>query len=176
MHRRTLLALACLVILAPLGCPGANRLRVLHRFPDGIGAFWVSYADNQTYGFGPGGNETGFNVVLLTKAGAARVAEGGVSWLDAQPGGRVTTAWLETPVPGDELWQGREDSALGRFPAPSVDAILWRYGFGIDLPPGHKAAVDAALNRPGSFYSFGRSGVVLIIVPATARAYVLYAG
>jgi hypothetical protein len=176
MLRRTLLAFASLLILVPLGCAGADRLWAVQALPDGIGAYWVSYADNRTYGFGPGGNETGFNVVLLTKAGAARVAEGGASWLDAQPGGRVGGEWFETPVPGDEVWQGREGSALGRFPTPTIDAILWRYGFGPDLPPDQKAAVDAALNAPGSFYSFGHGGTVVIIVPATARAYVVYAG
>ena len=176
MFSRTALIIAGAAMLLAVGLLAINRYHALRALPSGTGAWFVTYANNQTFGFGPGGNETGFNVILLTKAGAARVAEGGGEWLGTLSGGRVTSKWHETPVPGDDYWQGRNGSALGRYPAPTIEAVLWRYGFGLDLPQAHQTALDAALNSPGSFYAFGRGGLVAVIVPKTSRAYVFYAG
>jgi hypothetical protein len=173
--RKLAIILLLLPVLAFGGCNLAERLYALQALPDGTGAWFVTYAKNKTFGFGPGGNETGFNVVLLSQGGARRVAEGGVVWLNAQTGGRIQPDWAETPVPRDETWMGREDSAAGAYPDPTVLAILNRYGFGFDLPARHQAALDAALNATGSFYAGGR-GVMVVIVPKTQRAYVFYAG
>jgi hypothetical protein len=157
------------------GCNLAERIYALQALPSGAGAWFVTYARNKTYGFGPGGNETGFNVVLLSEDGARRVAEGGIAWLNAQTGGRILPDWRETPVPRDETWMGREGSADGTYPDPTVLAILNRYGFGFHLPARHQESLDTALNAPGSFFA-GGLGVVVVIVPRTQRAYVFYAG
>jgi hypothetical protein len=176
IFNRTVLACAVILGLIALGWAGSNRLWVLRALPDGIGAYWVSHADNRSHGFGPGGNETGFNVILLSEAGAERIASGGVAWLNAQTGGRLRPDWAQTPVPQDEFWMGRADSAMGAFPGPTVRAVLDRYGFGIDLPADHQSALDAALNAPGSFYAFGPGGLVAVLVPRTRLAYVFYSG
>ena len=173
--RRLAIVLLLLPVLAFGGCSLAERLYALQALPDGTGAWFVTYARNRTFGFGPGGNETGFNVVLMSESGARRVADGGVAWLNDLPGGRILPDWAETPVPRDETWLGRENSAAGAYPDPTVLAILNRYGFGFDPPVRHQVALDSALNAPGSFYAAGR-GVVVVIVPKTQRAYVFYAG
>jgi hypothetical protein len=136
----------------------------------------VDYARNEVWGSGPGGNETGFNVIRLADDAVSRVAKVGVTWLDAQSGGRLWPDWAETPVPQDEFWMGRPDSAAGSYPAPTVLAVLHRYGLPVEVPDDHRATLDAALNAPGSFYAFGPGGLVAVIVPATRRAYVFYAG
>ena len=171
---RSMALVAALFVLT--GCDLIAGITAARALPPAVGGQSVDYARNETYGFGPGGNETGFNVVRLTDEGAERVAKGGVAWLNSTAGGRVEPDWAETPVPRDEVWMGRADSAAGALPDPSVDAVLNRYGFGFALPTDHKAALDTALNAPGSFYAFGRGGLVVVIVPATRRAYVFYAG
>lgn len=148
-----------------------ERVFVLAKMPSGVGAWFVSYADNRTYGFGPGGNETGFNVILLTRSGAARVAQGGAGYLNRENADATRGKWTETPVERNESWLGREGGAAEVHDNPTVDAVLWHYGFGFDIPADHKAAVDAALNVHGSFVR----GTVLI-VPATQRPYFFYAG
>jgi hypothetical protein len=163
-------------LLALFGCEAIERQHAMEALPPALLAEAVEFGRNDVYGFGPGGNETGFNVIRLGAEGAALVARGGVAWLNAQAGGRLDPDWSVTPVPRDDYWMGRADSALGAFPDPTVTAILDRYGFGFDLPPEHQTAVDAALNSPGSFYAFGRGGLVAVVVPATRRAYVFYAG
>lgn len=176
MRRRRLLTLSGIVLLLGLLWASVAPLYALLALPSGTGAWFVSYFNNQTYGVGPGGNETGFNVVLLSRKGAERVAAGGVDWLNAQPGGRIEPDWRATPVPRDEFWLGRASSAAGSWPEPTVRAILDYYGFGIDLPARHREAVDAALNAPGNFYAFGRGGLIVVVVPKAQRAYVFYAG
>jgi hypothetical protein len=173
--RKAAIVLLLLPVLAFGGCNLAERVYALKALPSGTGAWFVTYADNRTYGFGPGGNETGFNVVLLSESGARRVAEGGVAWLNGLSGGRIQPDWAETPVPRNETWMGRKNSAAGAYPDPTVLAVLNRYGFGFDLAARHQTALDAALNAPGSFYAGGR-GVMVVIVPKTLRAYVFYAG
>lgn len=154
----------------------ADSLHALRALPPAIGANTVDYARNETWGFGPGGNETGFNVIRLSDDEADRVAEGGVDWLNAQPGGRIRPDWAVTPVPRTEFWIGSPGSEAGTFDDPTVNAVLDRYGFGFVLPDDHQTALDAALNAPGSFYAFGPGGLVAVIVPSTRTAYVFYAG
>jgi hypothetical protein len=174
MLLRSLTLLA--ILLLPGGCDDAERRHALGALPPAVQAEAVDYGRNLTHGFGPGGNETGFNVIRLAEDGAERVAEGGVAWLNAQPGGRMAPDWQVTPVPRDDFWMGRPDSAMGAYPAPTVMAVLDRYGFGFDPPPEHRKALDLALNAPGSYYAFGSGGLVAVIVPKTRRAYVFYAG
>lgn len=174
MWLRTLALLAILV--CPTGCDYAEGLHALRALPPAVMAETVVFARNDTYGFGPGGNETGFNVIQLAEAGADLVATGGPRWLNAQSGGRIRGEWQSTPVPRDEFWMGRPESAMGAWPDPAVRAVLDRYGFGFALPPDHQAALDAALSATGSFYAFGPGGLVAVIVPKTRRAYVFYAG
>jgi hypothetical protein len=174
MWLRRFALLATLLGLA--GCEYLERLHALRALPPAVMGETVDYARNETYGFGPGGKETGFNVIRLAEAGANLVAEGGADWLNAQPGGRIRGAWLATPVPRDDFWMGRPESAMGARPDPTVMAVLDRYGHGFDLPFKHQTALDAALNAPGSYNAYGAGGLVAVVVPETRRAYVFYAG
>ncbi|NJS38827.1 MAG: hypothetical protein HC783_07200 [Rhodobacteraceae bacterium] len=152
------------------------RQHIWHTLPDTFETTHISNLHILATGFGPSANETGFAVVHLSEAGAALIAGGGIPWLNTQPGGRLWPEWSATPVPRDDFWMGRPDSATGAAPDPTVRAVLDRYGHGVNLPTKLETAVDAALNAPGSFYAFGPGGLVTLIVPATRRAYVFYAG
>jgi hypothetical protein len=154
----------------------AARREIWRTLPDTFEATRVGYIGRFANGFGPGANESGFAVIDLSEAGAAQIAKGGIPWLNAQPGGRLWPDWSATPVPRDEFWMGRPDSAMGASPDPTVRAVLDRYGHGVDVPAKHETALNAALNAPGSFYAFGPGGLVAVIVPTTRRAYVFYAG
>jgi hypothetical protein len=154
----------------------AARKEIWRTLPDTFEATRVGYIGSFANGFGPGANETGFAVIDLSEAGAARIAKGGSPWLDTQTGGRIDPPWSATPVPRDDFWMGRPDSAMGAWPDPTARAVLNRYGLNLEVPPDHLTALDAALNAPGSFYAFGPGGLVAVIVPETRRAYVFYAG
>jgi hypothetical protein len=171
------LAVATVLALAlSIGCTPAEPDAARDVLPPAIGTESVLFSHHEEHGFGPGGNETGFTVLALTDAAAGRVSGGGITWLDAQTGGRIKTGWAETPVPRDEFWMGRPDSAAGVYPDPTSRAVLDRYGFGIAVPAEHLAALDAALQAPGNYFVSGPGGVVAVLVPRTRRAYVFYSG
>ncbi|MCU0903821.1 MAG: hypothetical protein MUE83_08090 [Tabrizicola sp.] len=174
MKRRLLIVM--LILFVTVATLAGQAWHVRRALPDSFEATSVSYSYSHGTGFGPGANEVGFSVIHLSEAGALRIAEGGIAWLNAQPGGRLQPDWSATPVPRDEFWMGHPDSAMGAWPNPTVNAVLSRYGLDFDPPLEHQTALDAALNAPGSFYAFGPGGLVAVIVPGTQRAYVFYAG
>jgi hypothetical protein len=178
MSRRKLILplLLCVVLTWLLVDFLVARKEMRRTLPDTFEATQVSNLHVVKNGFGPGANETGFAVIHLSEDGTARIAEGGIPWLNAQPGGRIRADWQPTPVPRDEFWMGRPDSAMGAWPDPTVMAVLDRYGHGFNPPLDHQTALDAALNAPGSFYAFGPGGLVAVVVPGRQRAYVFYAG
>jgi len=57
----------------------------------------------------------------------------------------------------------------------TISEYLDRYGFGIDVDPAVEALVDNAISRPGSFYSCGSRGVI-IVIPEVKRVIYAYAG
>jgi hypothetical protein len=173
MSRRLLIVLLILFVTVAILVGQAWHMR--RALPESFEATRVSYSYSYANGFGPGANEVGFSVIHISEARALRIAEGGISWLNAQSGGRLKPDWSATPVRRDPFWMGRPDSPMGTWADPTVRAVLSRYGLDFDLPPDHQTALDVALNAPGSFYAFGPGGLVAVVVPSTRRAYVFYA-
>jgi hypothetical protein len=178
MLRRNLVVVVvlCITVAALTGHDFISLSEMRRTLPDSFGATHTSFLKTFASGFGPGANETGFAVIRLSEDGAARIAQGGIPWLNAQSGGRLQPDWSATPVPRDEFWMGRPDSAMGAWPDPTVRAVLDRYGHGFPVPAEHQEALDAALTATGSFYAFGSGGLVVVLVPDTRRAYVVFAG
>lgn len=137
----------------------------------GIPHLWVRKG-----GFSLDATGTTYAVLELSDSAAHSIAEGGVLWLNAQPGGRIVPDWQSTPVPRTDFWTGLPDSKAGSWPDPTILAVRENYAILPIIPRGDQTALDAALNAPGSFYAFGPGGLVAVIVPATRRAYVFYAG
>jgi hypothetical protein len=57
----------------------------------------------------------------------------------------------------------------------TLSDYLNQFGFGIKVDPSVEALVDDAISKPGSFYSRGRTRVV-IVIPKVKRAAFAYAG
>jgi hypothetical protein len=112
----------------------------------------------------PGDNETGIFMYGLTDAIANRIAHEGLDFfyrsenVKRRVGGqRSHSEWQETPM------------------GKTIDDYLDQYGFGIAVDPSVKSLVDDAISKPGSFYSYGRTGIV-IVIPDFKRAIFAYAG
>jgi len=145
----------------------------LSHAPAGLGIWLILSADEESWGFGPGGNETGLIVYKLSETAAERVAAGGVSYL-AELGGRYS-GWKTTPIEHDRRWLPHPE---WRKPVPdraSIVHFLDQYGFGIKVDQQVSAMIDAALSSHGSYYAYGRTGLV-IVIPNTQRAIYAYAG
>ncbi len=112
----------------------------------------------------PGDNETGILVYGLSDAVANRIVDEGLDFfhrpenIERRIGmQRTHSEWHETP--------------MGR----TLSDYLNQFGFGIEVNPSVQALADDAISKPGSFYSNGRIGVV-IIIPRAKRAIFAYAG
>lgn len=175
---RTMLALSAVLAL---GMVSAWELMLLaHHLGHPPGALDVTrrlYVSEESWGFGPGGNEAGFLAYALPESTARQIDVEGLAWFDRLRDGRRGEGWRgrfgdwqRTPVVADGRWQ--PDPSSGRM---EVLDYVCAYGFCIDIDQGQLRAAEDAVNSPGSYYAHGRIGLILI-VPRTRRVYFLYNG
>lgn len=156
-----------------------ERLWALQVVPDALQVDRISYQLEETWGFGPGGNEAGFRVYPLPPAVAAAISQRGLAFFDEMPpnadqAGREWRGdyeqWQATPLPLDSRWgaaPGQRQLVLGDY--------ICRYGFCIDIDAQLAAQASAALAEPGSYYAYGRIGL-LLVSPRQQRVYYLFNG
>jgi hypothetical protein len=144
-----------------------------HRFemnhmPADLEVTGILYSNQQNWGSVllplPGDNETGILMYTLPDAIANRMADEGLGFFHRPENverrfgmQRTHSTWHETPM------------------GVTLSGYLNQFGFGIEVDPTVEALVDDAISKPGSFYSHGRTGVV-IVIPRTKRAIFAYAG
>jgi hypothetical protein len=168
-----------LALLPPLG---VAQLR--HRFhrqlvPDALHARGPLYVKEDSWGFGPGGNETGLLVFGLPPRVASAIERGGTGYLSALPANVDQHRrdwrgdfhdWQPTPVQPDANWPRNPRS--GRL---ELTDYLCAYGFCIDIDPAVGADATRAVNAPGSYHARGRIGRI-VIDPRARRVYYFYNG
>ncbi|KQQ53600.1 hypothetical protein ASF84_17445 [Pseudomonas sp. Leaf127] len=134
--------------------------------PDALGVTAVTYFSEESWGFGPGGNESGIRVYPLPPTTAIR-AGAGLSFFKKLPANPPDPSrhwrgsyqnWQETPVSRTEK---RWPSEGKNQPMKTYD-YLCNYGFCTDVDPSVISEVDAIINAPGSYYAFGRIGVIIV--------------
>lgn len=183
--RWVLLGLTVVVALAVV-CVDAAKSRYeaysrafdLSFVPDALGVTRMSYVSEKTAGFGPGGNESGIRVYPLPESAVVNLRSG-LSLLENMPQhyqdpGRDWRGsygdWRETPVVAEKYrWERR-----GSEPLKAVDYMCY-YGICADADPALLEEVDAIINSPGSYYAYGRIGM-LIVSPAKRLVVYLYNG
>ena len=164
-----------------------TQARHLAFVPQAMDVSNVIYSAEQSWGFGPGGNETGIVVYEMPPATRHRIETEGVAWLNTLTGSRgswrgLYNDWHSTPydskLPGaSDLWKVDQDivsegcSKLG----VGIVAYMDAYGYCIPFDPDIEALANRALTMPGSFYAFGRLGMLLLI-PAENRVIYAYNG
>ena len=78
--------------------------------------------------------------------------------------------WQATPVALDQRW----GAPAGQRQLVLTDYIC-RYGFCIDIDPAVAQQATAALREPGSYYAYGRIGL-LLVSPRQQKVYYLING
>jgi hypothetical protein len=147
----------------------------------------IIYSAEQSWGFGPGGNETGIIVYEMPPATRRRIETEGVGWLNTLAGSSgpwqgLYRDWHPTPYDSElsgafDLWEVEENivsegcSKIGS----GIVAYMDAYGYCIPFDPDIEALANRALSMPGSFYAFGRIGMLLLI-PAENRIIYAYIG
>lgn len=146
--------------------------------PDALGVTTLSYISEKSMGFGPGGNESGILVYPLPESVMVNVRSGlpffeqlpthyqdpGRDWRGSY------SNWRETPVVAEEhRWERR-----GSEPLKAIDYLCY-YGICADVDPALLTQVDEIINSPGSYYAYGRIGM-LIVSPDKRLVVYLYNG
>ncbi len=150
--------------------------RLLDRVPEPLEAIWIEYRLEESWGFGPGGNETGFAIYLLTPASAQWARSKGAR-LDEHFAAK-DGAWWQTPIDDfaeHDLWHRYDDNSIASHP-PDIREFLDRYGFSIPVAGDRVDQANRVIRNPGSFYSYGRGGSLTVIDPAGGKVYFAYAG
>jgi hypothetical protein len=129
----------------------------------------------------PGDNETGLIVYELALSTAQVLEKRGIEYLRTLPPnagddrdwrGRYEE-WRPTPL-SDPHWL-KDPISDAAFSTAHVRSYLYKYGFGIDVDSDIEALIDEAIAKPGSYYAYGRLGV-LIVIPSKLRVVYAYAG
>lgn len=145
--------------------------------PADLKVFSIVYMAYETWGFGgPGDNETGLILYKMPSETANALRLEGKGFL-LDPANialrkglqRSFVEWHETPATAHE--------ELPNLPGQSfaIAEYLNRRGFGIEIDPDIEESVDRIMSSPGSYYSFGRVGLV-IVAPSEHRVIFTYAG
>lgn len=140
----------------------------MNHMPADLEVTGILYSNEQNWGSIllplPGDNETGVLMYGLSEGIARRISDEGLDFfhrpenVERRVGmQRTHSEWHETPM------------------GITLSDYLDQFGFGIKVDPSVEALVDDAISKPGSFYSRGRTGVV-IVIPKVKRAAFAYAG
>jgi hypothetical protein len=154
--------------------------------PADLNVSTIVYANEENWGFGPGGNETGLMVYELPVATAQAISARGLAYFtqaDNTSSLRLFSPWRATPIAFDRHWRNYMAAESSRLTeseraaanVPGIANYLNRYGFGIPLDPAIERLVNEIVSSPGSFYGYGRTGIV-IVAPLRKRVVFAYAG
>jgi hypothetical protein len=148
--------------------------------PAGLGVSQVVYAREESWGFGPGGNETGVIMFELPVDVARNIERQGITSLDqyvsAQvivrrgSSSRIRARWKATPVPVE----GSDDDTNSTL-TYDIGKYLNRYGFGLLIDKEVARNINDALSSQGNFVDDdGRR--LIIVMPKAAKLVFAYRG
>lgn len=175
--------LTILLVLAAIIWGGWQLLVRNHHLsliPRGLDVGQIIYVAERSWGFGPGGNETGIIVYKMPDKVATALEKDGVAHLKGLspvPGGRwAFEEWQETPVVFDRRWPPVHNEGLRKWPVPGIASFIFRYGFSIEIDEDIEKFVNDALMNKGSYYGYNGVGGLIILIPAGRRIVFAYAG
>ena len=139
----------------------------------------VTYNKEESWGFGPGGNEAGIRIYLLPERISSTIKKQGIEFFYNMPQNRsqdgrrwrgLYSNWKETPIKPDKHWVEKKES--GQL---NIYDYICRYGFCIDIEPAIVKEANYIINTPGSFYAYGRIGLI-VVSPERNLVMYLYNG
>lgn len=156
-----------------------ERRFMLSAVPDALGVSSIVYSKEESWGFGPGGNEAGIRVYPLPEHVSKEIEARGIDFFNTMPPntdqnerewrGRYTN-WEETPIKTGRHWNlGKEGKLL------DIYDYICAYGFCIDIKPEIESLANGIVSAPGSYYAYGRIGVI-VVSPGHNLVLYLYNG
>lgn len=161
-------AAALLVLLLVALLHGSGGYRVLNLAPQGLGLSEVAFTQTTAWG----DEASAAFAFVLPEATAASLAEGGLDRLASAYSRYVSGPWRPTPAAG-------ADALHLHFACSTRDRPGCRWHGEDPIDPAFLAAMDAALNTPGSFYASwgerpGPGAGIIVISPSQRRVFLVY--
>lgn len=179
LRAKRFLALLAVLVLTPYGAwKFYQRQFMLSVVPQALKVQSIAYRLEESWGFGPGGNEAGIRFYPLPADIATAIAAQGIAYLNHLPANTdqasrewrgIYEQWHETPILGDH-W--RVNAATGRL---NITDYICAYGFCIDIAPERLQQANEIISKPGSFYARSRSGMI-VVCPAQRLVLFFYNG
>lgn len=153
--------------------------------PDGLNVSNILYVNEETFGFGPGGNETGLIVYELSDKIAAEVERNGITYFANMPPNKGVdrdfrgqySEWNRTPMLLDQSLKNsdQDKNSSSLHSTQKISNYLNQYGFSLEIDPLIEKQIDDTLSKSGSYFAYGRTGM-LIVAPDIRRVFYAYAG
>jgi len=180
LSRKYFLILIAIIVGSPyITFKWFERNFMLEVVPDALEVNSVTYNKEESWGFGPGGNEAGIRIYLLPEKISSTIKKQGIEFFHNMPQNRsqdsrrwrgLYSNWKETPIkPGKDWVENKESGQL------NIYDYICRYGFCIDIEPTIVKEANYIINTPGSFYAYGRIGLI-VVSPERNLVMYLYNG
>lgn len=152
--------------------------------PYGMNVSKILYVKEESWGLGPGGNETGIIEYELPDSVAKKIGQEGLSYFKNLPVKPRKNnfekgyygEWQSTPISPNSDWGGARSELIPNRASASINNYLARYGFEVPIDINVTANIDYAISKQGSYFAYTDGGGVLIVVPETHRVFFAYSG
>lgn len=147
--------------------------------PDALKVKSISYREEESWGFGPGGNEAGIRIYPLSEQIASEISQRGIEFFNNLPPNQDQQSrdwrgryenWSETPIRANERWKWNLNTAQ-----LDIYDYIGAYGFSIDIKPEVVKQANEIVNSAGSYYAYGRIGLI-VVCPSKKLVLYLYNG
>jgi hypothetical protein len=147
--------------------------------PDALKVKSISYREEESWGFGPGGNEAGIRIYPLSEQIASEISQRGIEFFNNLPPNQDQQSrgwrgryenWSETPIRANERWKWNLNTAK-----LDIYDYIGAYGFSIDIKPEVVELANEIVNSAGSYYAYGRIGLI-VVCPSKKLVLYLYNG
>jgi energy-coupling factor transporter transmembrane protein EcfT len=180
--KNTLLVGIFIISIFVLGYKYIERQHRMSFVPDALYVSKIIYANEESWGFGPGGNETGVIVYELPDNIAKEIQQVGIGYLTKihqQPKSGcywcgIYDNWHQTPILRSPYWEYDTERESNTSTA-ELGNYLNKYGYGISIDPIIEDEINRAISKSGSYFAYGRIGV-LIVIPDIQKVVYAYAG
>ena len=122
----------------------------------------ILYANEESWGWGPGANETGIIVYELPDDIAKQIQKDG-----------VYDNWNKTPIiSSDWIYDSEKESNTSQ---PTIGNYLGIYWNNISIDPVIQNEINNAISKSGSYFVYTRHGI-LIVMPDIQKVVYAYRG
>ena len=161
---------------------GGVYMHRLSLLPNGLTAWWIVYGQEESWGLGPGGNETGFIVYSMPEKIKERLEDGALDWLNNKRVGRDGDAlWQASPFASEGRWFTHPECANGQLLTPEfpncrpLGLYMDQFGFGLTIPDKILHLAENAISQSGTYY-YLQPRKLVVLIPDLSWIIVAYAG